>query len=77
MQVFEAISNSTGLKVNPSKCKVFFGNVSEDVKKRIQHTTKFTEGCLPFKYIGIPLTSRKLHINHYMPLIDKVLYMVN
>ncbi|KAI5442989.1 hypothetical protein KIW84_011867 [Lathyrus oleraceus] len=37
-------------------------------------TTKFTEGCLPFKNLGILLTNRKLNINHYMPLIDKLMY---
>ncbi|KAI5448508.1 hypothetical protein KIW84_015788 [Lathyrus oleraceus] len=44
MQVFVAFSDATGLKVNPSKCKFFFRNVSEDVNKSIQDTMKFTEG---------------------------------
>ncbi|XP_058784051.1 uncharacterized protein LOC131658815 [Vicia villosa] len=29
-------------------------------------------GTLPFKYLGVPITSRKLHIALYQPLINKI-----
>ncbi|XP_058767357.1 uncharacterized protein LOC131641049 [Vicia villosa] len=28
---------------------------------------------LPFRYLGVPLTSKKLTVAHYLPLIDKIL----
>ncbi|CAJ2661953.1 unnamed protein product [Trifolium pratense] len=65
-------SRSTGLHVNPSKCKVFYGGVEEHVKDCIRAVTSFTEGSLPFRYLGIPLTSKKLSIHHYMPLVDRI-----
>lgn len=57
MQAFEDFSKATRLKVNPSKCKVFFGNVGNDEKQRIQKIANFIEGSLPFKYLGIHLTN--------------------
>lgn len=77
MQAFEEFSKATGLKVNPAKCKFFYGNMNIDEKKRIQETTKFIEGSLPFKYLGISLTIRKLNISHYMPLIEKIMSRIN
>lgn len=77
MQAFEEFSKATGLKVNHAKCIFFYGNMDIDEKKRIQETTKFIEGSLPFKYLGISLTIRKLNISHYMPLIEKIMSRIN
>lgn len=30
-------------------------------------------GQLPIKYLGVPLTSKRLNIKHYLPLIDKII----
>ncbi|XP_058767868.1 uncharacterized protein LOC131641583 [Vicia villosa] len=35
------------------------------------------EGSLPFRYLGVPLTSKNLNVNHYMPLVDKLLSRIN
>lgn len=47
-----------------------------EIKIRIQELTSYEEGLLPFRYLGVPLTAKKLNINHYMPLIDKILNRV-
>lgn len=65
-------SKSTGLVINPSKCKVYFGAVESCIKEEIKHITAFQEGSLPFRYLGVPLTGKKLSVNHYMSLIDKI-----
>jgi hypothetical protein len=65
-------SHSTGLHVNPSKCKIFYGGVEDNIKDQIKKITSFAEGSLPFRYLGIPLTSKKLSIHHYMPLVDRI-----
>ncbi|PNY02575.1 hypothetical protein L195_g025887 [Trifolium pratense] len=71
MDKFHDFFLSTGLYVNPSKCKVFYGGVEEHIKESIKKITSFAEGYLPFKYLGVPLTSKKLSIHHYMPLVDR------
>jgi hypothetical protein len=66
------LSKSTGLYVNPSKCKIYYGGVEEHIKETIRHITSFADGILPFRYLGVPLTSKKLSIHHYMPLVDRI-----
>ncbi|XP_058742519.1 uncharacterized protein LOC131615016 [Vicia villosa] len=77
MQAFNDFSKAIGLVVNPSKCKLFFGNVEGDIKQKIQEIIGFAEGCLPFRYLGIPITSKKLVIVHYLPIIEKVMARIN
>ncbi|PNX56602.1 ribonuclease H, partial [Trifolium pratense] len=72
MSKLKDFSRSTGLYVNPSKCKVFYGGVEEHIKESIKNVTSFAEGSLPFRYLGVPLTSKKLSIHHYMPLVDRI-----
>ncbi|CAK8567230.1 unnamed protein product [Lathyrus sativus] len=65
--------DSTGLKINPSKSRVYFGNVSENVKCAILQLTSYKEGSFPFRYLGIQVTSKRLAVIHYMPLLDRLL----
>ncbi|KAK2413113.1 hypothetical protein QL285_035856 [Trifolium repens] len=72
MAKLRAFSNSTGLVVNSSKCKVYYGGVDDTTKRNIREATSFADGSLPFRYLGVPLTSKKLSIHHYMPLVDRI-----
>lgn len=72
MEAFEMFSKSTGLRVNPAKCCIFFGGVDQNLKDDIRLLTGFEEGKLPFRYIGVPMSSRKLTIQNYSMLIDKI-----
>src|SRR4051812_12841452 len=38
--------------------------------------TGFKEGCLPFKYLGVPISSKKLASHHYLALIEKILVRI-
>jgi hypothetical protein len=71
-EAFNAFSDATGLVMNPRKCKASFGGVEDDQKNKVLQTTGFTEGNFPVRYLGIPLSSKKLAISHYLPLIDKI-----
>ncbi|XP_058758004.1 uncharacterized protein LOC131631232 [Vicia villosa] len=72
LEAFKTSSDSTGLIVNPKKCKVFYGGMDTDTKQMVKHLTGYEEGQLPIRYLGIPLSSKKLNINHYMPMIDRI-----
>lgn len=72
MHFFKEFSQSTGLDVNPNKCKVLFGNVEANNQQIIQNPTNFSVGLLSFRYLGIPLTSKKLFVNQCMVLVDKI-----
>lgn len=76
-QTLQIFSESTCLMVNPLKCHVYMGAIDEDTKQRIMNMIGFREGMLPFIYLGVPLTSRKLTVAHNMPLIDKILCKIH
>lgn len=66
-----------GLVVNPTKCNAYFGTVEVEVKQDILDSTGFNEGQLLFRYLGVPLTNKKLSLNHYLPLIEKILSKIH
>lgn len=72
MEKFYSFSKSTRQKINPSMCHIYFSVVDDDTKEYIKKLTSFKEGTLPFRYLGAPLTSKKLSIQHYIPLIEKI-----
>lgn len=69
----KVFSKSIGLVINPKKCRVYCGRINRDAKDQMIHDTSFDEGLLPMKYLGVPITSKRLNINHYTPLIDKIM----
>ncbi|CAK8564325.1 unnamed protein product [Lathyrus sativus] len=68
----QALSQSTGLMVDHAKCRVYFGGVENETKNNILAATSFMEGDLPFRYLGVPLTSKRLSTQHYMSLVDRI-----
>ncbi|CAK8541096.1 unnamed protein product [Lathyrus sativus] len=77
LNTFKKFSNSTGLILNPNKCKIYFGGLDSERRKTLKDLSGFHEGSLPFKYLGVPLSSRKLNINHFMPLVDKIVARIH
>ncbi|XP_058771367.1 uncharacterized protein LOC131644788 [Vicia villosa] len=71
LKVLQDFSQSTGLVVNPRKCRVFFGGVDSDTRLKIREMTTFQEGVLPFKYLGIPMTSKRLEIHRSAAISKK------
>ncbi|XP_058783735.1 uncharacterized protein LOC131658460 [Vicia villosa] len=77
MKVSNKFSDSTGLKANPQKCQVYFSGTRDNDKQEILAATGFEEGQLLFKYLSVPLPSRKLSIVQCQPLIDKIMARIN
>ena len=72
MTAFRNFSLSTGLIFNPSKCNIFFGSVEVTERNKIRTRVGFAEGSFPIRYLGVPLSSKKLSLQHYLPLIAKI-----
>ncbi|CAK8531851.1 unnamed protein product [Lathyrus sativus] len=81
MDQLQTFSQPTGLVVNPAKCRVYFGGgggggVNVETKSDILASTSFLEGDLPFWYLGVPLTCKRLATHHYMSLVDKIVSQI-
>lgn len=57
MNVLEKFGAASGLRANQLKSCVYFGGVGTKVKQKILHISGMTEGVLPFKYLGVPLSA--------------------
>ncbi|XP_050909683.1 uncharacterized protein LOC127123515 [Lathyrus oleraceus] len=77
MTAYNVFSLSTRLKFNPAKCCIFFGGVNQIVRNDIKNLTGFAEGNLPFCYLGIPMSSKRLSAQAYDNLIDKIMGKIN
>ncbi|CAK8579067.1 unnamed protein product [Lathyrus sativus] len=77
LETFRNFSKSTGLMMNPNKCKIYFGGLDMETRKRLKELSGFQEGALSVKYLGIPLTSKRLTITHFMPLVDKIVARIH
>ncbi|XP_058784085.1 uncharacterized protein LOC131658853 [Vicia villosa] len=73
LSTFYKFLNFTGMQINKGKSKIFFRAVTQKMKNSLLTLSGFQEGTMPFKYLGVPITSKKLSIHHYMGLIDKII----
>ncbi|XP_019237628.1 PREDICTED: uncharacterized protein LOC109217809 [Nicotiana attenuata] len=71
-QKFYQFTQASGLQANLSKSEAYFGGVPLVDKQQILQMLGLSNGELPFKYLGVPLSTKKLSIMQWQPLIDKM-----
>ena len=64
------LAKNTGLLINRDKSKIFFSKSCPN-KTTLLQAAGVTEGMLPMKYIGIPLSINYLKARQYAGLIDR------
>jgi len=64
------LAKNTGLLINRDKSKIFFSKSCPN-KTTLLQAAGMTEGKLPMKYIGIPLSINYLKARQYAGLIDR------
>ncbi|XP_019227753.1 PREDICTED: uncharacterized protein LOC109209040 [Nicotiana attenuata] len=62
IQAFNHFSSVSGLKANMKKSSLYISGVSQVLKAQILNEIQFALGQLAFKYLGIPLSSKKITI---------------
>ncbi|XP_075098078.1 uncharacterized protein LOC142175392 [Nicotiana tabacum] len=58
---FNIFSAASGLKANLAKSSIYYGGFSLEVKQ-IQQKLGYSQGSLHFRYLGIPLDTKKLSV---------------
>ncbi|OIT39896.1 hypothetical protein A4A49_55824 [Nicotiana attenuata] len=69
---FQQFSKASGLIANQEKNSIYFGGVTEDMQQNIIKCLGFSKGSLPFRYLGVPLSSKRLSVAQCQPLLDKM-----
>ncbi|XP_074300302.1 uncharacterized protein LOC141631542 [Silene latifolia] len=72
LRAYSAFSVASGLQMNAQKSYAYFNGVSNSLRKEILSASGFSEGKLPFKYLGVPITAGRLKKNDCGVLIDKI-----
>ncbi|PHT65887.1 hypothetical protein T459_30312 [Capsicum annuum] len=57
---FDMFSGASGLKTNMVKSQVYFGGVKTNIQNDILLALGYEKGELLFKYLGVPLSSKRL-----------------
>ncbi|XP_049403702.1 uncharacterized protein LOC125867303 [Solanum stenotomum] len=65
-------SCASGLKANLDKSCAYFGGVPQRDKDVIIQKLGYNTGELPFKYLGVSLSTMKLTLLQWQPLIEKI-----
>ncbi|XP_019241332.1 PREDICTED: uncharacterized protein LOC109221313 [Nicotiana attenuata] len=68
---FSQFSEASGLQANLGKSCVYFGGVKGEIQDSILSHLGFVHGTLPFKYMGVPLSTKKITLLQWQPLIEK------
>ncbi|XP_019232377.1 PREDICTED: uncharacterized protein LOC109213078 [Nicotiana attenuata] len=72
LKAFEHFSTVSGLKANMEKSSLYITGVEQQLKDQILYEMHFSLGMIPFKYLGVPLSSKKITVQQCMPLVERM-----
>ena len=72
MGAFHQFTVCSGLKANLEKSNIAFGGECSQIQKECLDITGFTEGHLPFRYLGLPITASRLSKGECKLLVEKI-----
>lgn len=72
MRSLATFASTSGLCANAGKSAIYTCNMDEQVKHQILGDTKYTEETLPFSYLGVKISAKKLCQDDCQFLIDKI-----
>ncbi|XP_060200869.1 uncharacterized protein LOC132629158 [Lycium barbarum] len=73
---FTMFSQSSGLNANLGKSCIYFGGVKDQVQSEILGVLGMSKGSMPLRYLGVPLSTKRVSIAQCQPLLDKMLSRV-
>ncbi|WMV60256.1 hypothetical protein MTR67_053641 [Solanum verrucosum] len=69
---FVKFSSVSVLQATIEKSSIYMSGVKPEFKLTILQTLGFCEGTLPFIYLGVSLSSKKLTTDQWLPLVEKI-----
>lgn len=72
-EYFLQFSQASRLSLNIAKSSIFFGGVPKVAQLAILDNVGFSKGELHVKYLGIPLSTKRLPVAQCQPLLDRIL----
>ncbi|XP_074304759.1 uncharacterized protein LOC141639570 [Silene latifolia] len=72
LRAFATFSDASGLCLNRDKSNIYFNGVATATVDAIFQVSGFQRGALPFKYLGVPISSKRLTKNEGQKLLDRI-----
>lgn len=72
-QCLEVFRQLSGLSPNPDKSNVFMCGIAANVGEQILSLLGYNAGCLPVRYLGVPLISSRLKGSDCRALVDRII----
>ncbi|XP_010667171.1 uncharacterized protein LOC104884247 [Beta vulgaris subsp. vulgaris] len=72
MVAFTKFSIANGVEASIDKSVIYISGVTEDMKAHFANSINIPTRTLPFKYLGVPLSSKKLNFSQSKLLIGKI-----
>ncbi|XP_074315653.1 uncharacterized protein LOC141651860 [Silene latifolia] len=72
MHAFEFFSKATGLVMNKSKSSLYYNGMEEQVIRDIEQATGMKRGTVPFTYLGVTVSPKRLSVLDCNCLVDHV-----
>lgn len=76
-EILDGFRTASGLGINREKTALFLDGGDFQVSQQMASGFGIQHGSLPVRYLGVPLTSRKMRKQDYQPLIDRLLSRFN
>ncbi|WMV25639.1 hypothetical protein MTR67_019024 [Solanum verrucosum] len=71
-EAFLRFSKASGLHANLENSSLYIAGVADHTKEELLKELGYVAGVQPFRYLGVPLVSKKLSVNQFLPLIEKI-----
>nr|XP_016476659.1 PREDICTED: uncharacterized protein LOC107798203 [Nicotiana tabacum] len=75
-QLFQKFSAALGLVANLNKSCINFGGVNQSTQQQIKEILGYKKGEFPFRYLGVPMSTKRLSAIQCVPLIEKMLHRI-
>ncbi|XP_074291223.1 uncharacterized protein LOC141617999 [Silene latifolia] len=72
LEAFDQFSKATGLQMNVNKSNIYMNGVDDATNAAILDSTGMSIASLPFRYLGVPITSKKLSVLDCAILVEKI-----
>ncbi|XP_010473202.1 PREDICTED: uncharacterized protein LOC104752695 [Camelina sativa] len=72
LKIFADFAVCSGLTISLEKSTIFMAGISPQKRSAILSQFPFTSGDLPVRYLGLPLLTKRMSRNDYLPLIERI-----
>ncbi|KAK9677000.1 hypothetical protein RND81_11G115300 [Saponaria officinalis] len=72
LRAFETFSMASGLKMSPGKSNIYSNGVADSLISRIESEVGIQRGRVPFKYLGVNISPKRLSVAECAGLVDRV-----